>query len=434
MWRKIVLLCLSVTIAGGMASGYHSGHLQKSSCQSKTMDIESGPAWIKNKLAENEVFSAPEFRFTDEYDKYKMYNNLRGLFFNGLNYHNRKTKVFCWYGIPESLAPGEKAPAVILVHGGGGTAFPAWVKKWTDHGYIAISIALEGQVPGEKIAGDLGKSTWPSFEFSGPSRQGFFLDVLTEHISDQWFYHAVADVILANSLIRSFAEVDTSKIGITGISWGGIITNVVTGIDDRYDFSIPVYGCGYLDEAPTYSRLLKPLAPQGRQYYLTNWEPSLYVPLQKQPTLFINGTNDCHFPMNSFMKTYQASTTEKYLHVEYKMAHGHVPGWTPEVIYHFADYITKKGIKPPEFILKGLQSNGKMECGANRELEKAAIYYTKDTADWDCKNYQWNEITGQVSDLGKTISAFLPEGTEYFFINGTVTNGMMYSSPMFRKE
>ena len=117
------------------------------------------------------------------------------MFFNGLPDHGKTTKVFCWYGVPETLQKGKKAPAVVLVHGGGGTVFPDWVKKWTDHGYIAISIGLEGQVPGPKDPASKLEVKHTTTEFSGPFRQGFFLDLMTEKLTDQWFYHAVADII-----------------------------------------------------------------------------------------------------------------------------------------------------------------------------------------------------------------------------------------------
>jgi dienelactone hydrolase len=67
-------------------------------------------------------------------------------------------------------------------------------------------------------------------------------------IGDHWAYHAVAAVVLGHSLIRSFPEVDASRIGVTGISWGGYLTCIVAGVDDRFRFAAPVYGCGFLGE------------------------------------------------------------------------------------------------------------------------------------------------------------------------------------------
>ena len=166
---------------------------------------------------------------------------VKAIFYEGLDYKDKPTRVFAYYGIPK-VEKGKKVPAIVCVHGGGGTAFDEWVRKWNEHGYAAISMDLEGHLPKGK------NSNRPSHEFSGPGRAGIFADI-AEPVEDQWMYHAVADVMLANSLIRSFPEVDDERVGFTGISWGGIISSIVMGVDERFKLAIPVYGCGYLFEA-----------------------------------------------------------------------------------------------------------------------------------------------------------------------------------------
>jgi hypothetical protein len=55
--------------------------------------------------------------------------------------------VFAYIGYPPNASKNNKVPAVILVHGGAGTAFPQWVKIWNDKGYAAIAMDLEGRQP-----------------------------------------------------------------------------------------------------------------------------------------------------------------------------------------------------------------------------------------------------------------------------------------------
>ncbi|MDC1321768.1 acetylxylan esterase [bacterium] len=394
-----------------------------------------GPDYIKQVLFNDGVLIAPKFVKTSDYDQYKKFDNIQGLFFDGQPYKGKPTQVFCWYGVPKTLAEGKKAPAVVLVHGGGGTAFPQWVKKWNDKGYIAISIALEGQIPGEKIDNEKGTREYQNLPNSGPARFGFFNDVNKDNLQDQWFYHAVSDVILAHSLLRSFPEVDASKIGITGISWGGILTNVVTGIDNRFIFSIPVYGCGFLYETPLYKRLLSVLNSNAQDFYMTHWEPSLYVPLQKLPTLFVNGTNDKHFTMNSFTKTYEASNNEKYLYVEHEMKHGHGPGWTPKEIYNFADYITKGASKPIKLSIKNRSDKkNRLTYTYEGDAIESELYYTTDAKNWDHESYKWIKAPAIVSPSDKIIKVELPKKAEYFFINVTTPGGFVYSSSMEKIE
>jgi cephalosporin-C deacetylase-like acetyl esterase len=162
------------------------------------------------------------------------------IYYDGPAYQGKPTKVFAWYGLPK-LAAGEKAPAMVLVHGGGGTAFAEWVRLWTSRGYAAIAMDTCGGLP----RGGNGK--WEPNPNGGPHGWGAF-DKANDPVTDQWPYHAIADVILAHSLIRSFPEVDPERIGVTGISWGGYLTCIAAGVDPRFKFAAPVYGCGFLGE------------------------------------------------------------------------------------------------------------------------------------------------------------------------------------------
>lgn len=392
------------------------------------LHTRSGVERITERLTQANVFRVPEYESVNNYDSFKKFPGIDGILFNGLSYKGHETKVFCWIGIPEAASRENKVGAVVLVHGGGGTVFPDWIKKWTDRGYAAISIGLEGQIPGDKVSDT--EPFWPRNESSGPWRKGFFLDA-DEDIENQWFFHAVADVIMANSLIRSLPEVDPEKVGITGISWGGIITNVVAGIDHRFAFAIPVYGCGFLNEAPTYIKQISALSEEKKEFYLNHWEPSLYIPGHRMPTLFVNGTNDCHFPMNSFTKTWKASSAEKHLLVLYKMAHGHSPGWNPEEIYAFADYVTGRNDHYPRIKIT-VSKNNEVQGLLSGSLNEAFLYYTCDTTDWQCDNYQWLMKEVEVNRETGLLKITVPDSALYFFVNAVSAEGLTISSPMQR--
>ena len=130
--------------------------------------------------------------------------------------------------------------------------------------------------------------------------------------------------------------------------------------------------------------------------------------------------------MNSFTKTYLASGTEKYLQVEHEMRHGHRPGWNPEEIYRFADFVVKKGTSPLRFKRTSKENKLRFEG----EIIEAAAYYTCDTADWGANAYKWIKIEVEISN--KTITTNLPEEAEYYFVNGVTPDKMMYSSEMVK--
>ena len=132
------------------------------------------------------------------------------------------------YADPDTLNPenaeGKTFPAVVLVHGGGGRAFKQWAELWAQRGYAAIAMDLAGAGAEGKKLPDGGPDQTSQMRFR----------VIDQPIEDQWPYHAVANVILAHSLIRSFPKVDASRTAVTGISWGGYLTCIVAGLDNRF--------------------------------------------------------------------------------------------------------------------------------------------------------------------------------------------------------
>ena len=161
----------------------------------------------------------------------------RAIFFKGPSFQGKPTRVFAWLGIPE-VKPARKVPGMVLVHGGGGTAFDEWVRLWVKRGYAAIAMDTCGQIPVGKYG------HWVEDAQGGPHGWGGF-DQIDEPREDQWTYQAVAKIVLAHSLLRSLQEVDPDRTGVTGISWGGYLTCIVAGVDSRFKLAVPVYGCGF---------------------------------------------------------------------------------------------------------------------------------------------------------------------------------------------
>ena len=83
-------------------------------------------------------------------------------------------------------------------------------------------------------------------------------------------YHATAATSLAGDLLRSLPEVQGDSVGLMGISWGGVITATVVGVDDRFAFGIPVYGNGHKFDIPNYFGKLF-----GTIYSIAMWDPYL---------------------------------------------------------------------------------------------------------------------------------------------------------------
>src|SRR3954452_21617118 len=143
----------------------------------------------------------------------------------GPSYKGQPTRAFAYYGIPRTT---RRVPGMVLIHGGGGTAFAEWVRLWNREGFAAIAVDTVGTIP-DKAVSDPWKPARKRHEFAGPAGWGGFENV-DAPVSDQWSYHAVAVSVLAHSFLRAQPGVDAGRFGVTGISWGGYLTSIVSSL------------------------------------------------------------------------------------------------------------------------------------------------------------------------------------------------------------
>jgi dienelactone hydrolase len=288
---------------------------------------------------------------------------------------------------------------------------------WNDRGYAAIAMDTCGCVP----VGTYGN--WQRHERGGPAGWGGWGQI-DEPKEDQWTFHAVADALLAHSLLRSLPEVDPDHIGVTGISWGGYLTSLIAGVDHRYRFAAPVYGCGSTLDM-TFGDNVRALGPEGAERWMKWWDPSSYLADAAMPILWVNGTNDFAYTMNGWQKSYRLPQGPHYLALRIRMAHGHTEGEVPEEIHAFADQILKGG--PPLCHITGQGRDGD-NAWATFEAEvpvaKAELCFTKDTGKW--ADRAWEAAPAALAD-GR-VTAALPEGTACYYLNLTDDRDLVVST------
>ena len=231
--------------------------------------------------------------------------------------------------VPDGPGP---FPGVLLVHGGGGKAFPNWAEHWAARGYCALAMDLAGHGPAGRLA-DGGPGQTDEIKF-----EDFPVNVPAK---DMWTYHAVAAVVRGHNLLRSLPEVDKDRVAVTGISWGGYLTCIVAGVDHRVKAAVPVYGCGFLHENSAWKGRLDGFAADRRGRWVGAFDPSAHLPGVKCPILFLNGTNDFAYPLDSYQKSYSLVTAPRTVSVRVRLPHGHI--WTFGEVDAFIDSHLKGG-------------------------------------------------------------------------------------------
>jgi dienelactone hydrolase len=348
---------------------------------------------------------------------------VREVTYEGAKLEGKPTRVFGYYARP-STGDGP-FPAMLLVHGGGGHAFEQWARLWAERGYVALAMDLSGHGPDRKRLPD-----------GGPEQddETKFRDFDPADPTSMWTYHAVAAVLKGHSLLASRAEVDAGRIGVTGISWGGYLTCIVAGVDDRIKVAVPVYGCGFLHEDSFWKpERFDKIVPERRDRWVNAFDPSKYLPGATCPILFVNGTNDFAYPLDSYQHSYLAVphfvdiSNPDRLCVTLRMPHGHEAGWTPKEIGLFVDSVLKGG-EPLAKLGTPKVSGDKIASRliAKVPVEKARLLYAIDAGAWPKR--EWKETDASV--VGYAVEAILPADRPLVvFLNVVDQRGAVTSSP-----
>jgi len=369
----------------------------------------------------SELFKTPQFQWLG------VENGIRSLKFRSVAYNGLPTEVFAYYANPDLILGKESGlrqfPAVVLLHGGGGKAYAEWVMKWAKRGYAAIALDLTGN----DGHGQAMKNPGPP-----QTEETLFSSIESGDLKRLWTYHSVSSAILAHSLIRSFPEVDSLKTAITGISWGGYLTCIVSALDDRFKAAVPVYGCGYYEQSDVFRESLDRLSPIDKKRWLQYFDPSVYLAQLKMPILFLNGNKDKFFNVQPYSESYSlVADNLRFICIKPDMHHSHEDGWEAPEIGAFIDGILR-GKRTP------FPSVDTLKHGAYRisayfspevRIAEAVFYYTDDIKSAN-ETRSWYQRKVTMQPNRSRVDVKIRSGDYRFgFFYFTSTEGISFSSP-----
>lgn len=343
---------------------------------------------------------------------------VQSLFMDGLDYKGEQTKFYAYLGFPANFTG--KVPAVVLVHGGGGTAFADWVKYWNAKGYAALAFDTEGQVP---VKTTDPQPRWQTIEslnlpFTGaPQRPAEAFGDLESPFEEQWFYHGVAECLLSVSFLASRPEVDPNLIGSVGISMGSMLCSIAASIDDRLAFVVPQYIGGNLKLGNVW-------------YNYTQSHPETYIldPVHwyanaktRAQWAWINGINDKYGLPPMTTASFKITSPKSQMTILPTLGHSH--HWSEtgpnavREIYAFADSVTC-GAPPLARVLSTMRGKGDVTLTwtAQNPVIRAQLSYTIDpipriTVAGEARK-DWENVKYTVQDIALPTVTSNPNGTQ----------------------
>ncbi|MBT3381573.1 MAG: alpha/beta fold hydrolase [Lentisphaerae bacterium] len=333
------------------------------------------------------LYQPPEILSVDKHEEYNV-EGCQAIIFEGERFKGEPVSLFAYYSTPAGAPPAEGWPAVVLVHGGGGTAFANYVEDWNEKGYAAISLDWYGLFP------EIKKKT--------PERR----KVVPNTVAPLYSYEdAVANIIRCHSLLRSFPRIDVERTGIVGASWGGFFALTAAGYDQRFKCVISAYAAGFWQKTP--------------------FDPQHHVMNITAPVLRTAVVNELNFPLPRWQETVDLTTSaESTLSIDLARGHSNV-GLVWPINYHFADMTLKgQGLLPRIGSVR--QTGDKLEATVmniaqldQSKLGRAELHYAVSAPTARGGRFyekdQWQKAP--VERVHGLLQATVPVGTRACFLN-----------------
>ena len=358
-----------------------------------------------------------------EKDPYPEDGRITALYFEGEEYEGRPARVFAYIGFPEGASAQSKVPAMVLVHGGGAHAWAPWVQYWVDRGYAAISMDCFGQAYVGETPYEDDSAFWALDPASHMTIDNFASRALP--LREQWFYYFISDIILAHNVLRADERVDTQKIGLTGISWGGFAASVAVCYDQRFAFAAPVYGSGFQQlSATVWGEVFR--GPGVSDV----WDASLLLPETAVPVTWFTGDADPFFSAESASASAAAAPNGAVTLIP-GFLHGMYQGIELPELARFADAQTGRG--EGNITLESVsfdESHAVVTFTLPADVRSPALYlyYRSTPLEYEAGELKdaWQSKKGIV--LGDRGTVEIPAGTTMFYLLLEGKTGSLFRS------
>lgn len=136
-----------------------------------------------------------------------------------------------------------------------------------------------------------------------------------EDYRESYQYHNLRALIRATNFLLSQPNMDPDKLMAIGGSWGGFYTWLLAGLDDRFSYIFPTFGCGFLDTEcrNVWESYFASMGKQKSEAWLRAFDPGRRAHLIKASVFYQQATNDKFYSLLASMKMYHRVRSQKRL-------------------------------------------------------------------------------------------------------------------------
>lgn len=314
------------------------------------------------------------------------------------------------YGILVYPQAAGTYPGILVLHGGGGDAetVAGVAASFAQRGYVALAIDLPGiagttntpNTNGPWKSRPLGEA--PRFDVSGGPQTSMLVDAEVAGLE-------------GFNLLRSQTDVKPEAMGITGYSWGGYSTTLLTGLlGDKVKAAYAVFGCGFYDKGSFWKDMIAAMPAADRDVWLQYLDAGRRAPNIRAAYFLEGETNDTYFWPEAVGATLDAVIAPNKNHAwGPNLNHNQMAAGGTMQRLHFDYYLKGLGNAFATVEVKNIaaQPDGGKKIGFDVKLpsgvvvDSARLWYSEVKPDWQSR--VWVPINAK-SETGSAYSAILP--------------------------
>jgi len=342
--------------------------------------------------------------------------DMYGVFFNSHIFNGSTIRIHAVLLRP----PGTDLPAVLLLHGTGGSA--------EDMLPLALELASRGYTVMAMDSPGLGDSTGPT---SSPANIVNFKD----GPYSAYYYQNVVAASRAITVLTTLPYVNGSAIAVSGASMGGVTTFIVSAVDSRVKVAVPVVASGYFDDIVQKGGFAGFIVPSSMKItdpdglaLIRYFDCRAYAQRLNIPTLMLIGTHDEYFLLDAINKTYAMIPSQKAINLAPNHGHSFAVGWLDSATVWLDHYL--KG-QPQSLPVPPVPMAAPINffTSVNVNVPPSGNYTTSVLYRYGLPGSLWSEVN---PDKGETIPLPpLPTTVQYFLAvkaNGTAIS----TSPVYQ--
>jgi len=319
---------------------------------------------------------------------------------------DKDVEIFALFSYPKGA---KRLPAYVWNQGGLGQATTHWTEYGAKRGYAVLCIDFP--MPGYRSTG--GYPIVSGLELGDDPRK-------------TPIYHGAVALLKAVSYLESRPEVDKSRIGMAGMSWGGFYTTLMAGLDQRIRVGSSMFGTGNLQLGNIW------WDGQGwdtkrdaafRERWSRTLDPASRLRRRLVPMGWFATTNDWFYWMPALMQTYAMTPGVKHLSLMPNWDHA-FPGSFVTQTFAFLDVHLKGApafnrVTPVNVVKRGEDLVAEWKFSGPRKVTSADLILSYGEAgNWTSR--YWKTLPARIQ--GQTCTAMLPASSLPYYIGGTIYN------------